>query len=65
MVCFYHYAQGARVNPPPLGFILNVSDPVHAFKLTLSTTLWGFVMGNFFFSYSRRFVCRLLLPDGD
>lgn len=27
MVCFYHYAQGVRVNPPPLGFVFNVCDP--------------------------------------
>lgn len=26
MVCFYHYAQGAHVNPPPLGFLFNVCD---------------------------------------
>lgn len=42
MVCFYHYAQGARVNPPPFGFIFNVCDPDHELKLTLCPALWGF-----------------------
>lgn len=42
IVCFYHYARGARVNPPPLGFMLNVCDSVHELKLFLGTPLWDF-----------------------
>lgn len=67
IVCFYHYARGARVNPPPLGFMLNVCDSVHELKLFLGTPLWDF--GTFEppprYPHSDCFVSRLLLSDGE
>lgn len=49
MVCFYYYAQGAHVNPPPpLGCIFNLCDPARIKVDSLSKAL-GFWNGKLFF----------------
>ena len=51
MVCFYYYAQGAHVNPPPpLGCIFNVCDPARIKVDSLSKAL-GFWNGKLFFFF--------------
>ena len=51
MVCFYYYALGAHVNPPPpLGCIFNVCDPARIKVDSLSKAL-GFWNGKLFFFF--------------